>query len=58
MYASVENVIETAVGLSDGEWSADGDIAFDGADSPASGFYERPIARAARDFERIYISTS
>jgi two-component system response regulator GlrR len=51
----VENVIEAAVALSEGEWLAARDIAFDSLDSAATDSLREAKARAVQDFERTYI---
>ena len=51
----VENVIEAAVALSEGEWLAARDIAFDSIDSAATDSLREAKARAVQDFERNYI---
>ncbi len=50
----VENVIEAAVALSEGEWLAAPDIAFDGMEASSSSLREAK-ARVVHDFERTYI---
>jgi two-component system, NtrC family, response regulator GlrR len=50
----VENVIEAAVALSQGEWIAAGDIAFDGMEAAQDSLREAK-ARAVQEFERGYI---
>lgn len=51
----VENVIEAAVALSEGELLAARDITFDGMDSAATGSLREAKARAVQDFERTFI---
>ena len=51
----VENVIEAAVALSEGEWLAASDITFDNAEPPAEGSLREAKARAVQEFERTYI---
>src|SRR5438045_8957661 len=50
----VENVIEAAVALSQGEWIVAGDIAFDGMEVAQDSLREAK-ARAVQEFERSYI---
>jgi len=50
----VENVIEAAVALSQGEWIAAGDIAFDGMEVAQDSLREAK-ARAVQEFEHSYI---
>lgn len=52
----VQNVIEAAVALSEGEWLAAHDIAFDGTDSAATGSLREAKARAVQEFERTFIT--